>query len=139
MKIVTLTLCLLSLLLSVTVMADQRCRSVDIRFENNVPRSIKILKFEYFDDEDDKWRTENVWNFFQIVGATSGVVEETLEYVGNEPIPLFRVHYKWCGVQDSNGQCDSWQRGSRVSRQVAAVPNVARCTRNMNITIPINQ
>lgn len=119
------------------VVADQKCKSVDIKFRNDVPRSIKILKFEYYDVEDAKWRTEDVWNFFQIQGATSGKIDRTLEYVGNEKISQFKVHYKWCGVQTASWQCTSWQSGSYVSKPRAGIPNVNKCVKNLDVTIPV--
>jgi len=131
-----LTFAMLSLSLQ-AASADQLCRSVDIKFRNDVPRSIKILKFEYYDVEDAKWRTENVGNFFQIQGATSGKMDESLEYVGNERISKFRVHYKWCGVQNANGQCSGWQKGSYTSVATPGIPDVTKCIKNLDVTIPV--
>ena len=117
--------------------ADQLCKSTDVRFVNKVPRTIKVLRFEYWDEEDKKWRNENVKDTVLKEGQQSDWMNETLEYVGNEVVENFRVFYKWCGVQNANGTCSVFQVGDRRSKKVSRAGGAKTCVKDMNIKLDV--
>lgn len=131
-----LLVAILSLGLAAPAIADQRCRSVDVRFQNDTSRIIRVLSFEYYDEEDRRWRSENVRNTVIGIGAISAARDETLEYVGNEPLNRFRVWHRTCAVA-SGGTCTTWSNGRQLSADVNGIPGISRCTRNIDLTIPV--
>ncbi len=82
------------LMASLTAVADQKCKSVDIKVDNQYGERIKVTKINYRDKEDKKWRDNDVKNTEVPVGKTR-TIDETLEYVGNESIPKMQVQFQY--------------------------------------------
>lgn len=88
--------------------ADQRCRQVTFNVTNETGQTITVYRVEYEDVEDDKLRRNNVRNT-EILNGQSEPIEETLEYVGNEPIGTVSFQYQigstgreWSDAEESN-------------------------------------
>lgn len=91
----------LSLLLSAagSALADSRCRQVNIRVKNLYKRNgtgvtIKVLAVNYYDNEDAKWRTNDL-AAWEIRAGGQTRKHETLEYVGNEWVEKMQVKFKF--------------------------------------------
>lgn len=84
--------------------ADSLCKNISFELKNNHDslRVIKVNKVEYWDKEDNKWRTEDIKNIECGHGATCTTKERDLEYVGNEDIVKVRFHYQV--ANDTSGQ-----------------------------------
>ncbi len=80
--------------LSVNAMADQKCKSADIKVQNSYGERIKVSKINYRDKEDKKWRDNNLSNT-EISNGSTRSIDETLEYVGNENIPKMQVQFQY--------------------------------------------
>ena len=82
---------------TVVAQADQLCKNIKFEFKNshNSGRSVKVVNVEYFDKEDNKWRTENVKDTECSHNATCTTGKEDLEYVGNEDITKVKFHFKY--------------------------------------------
>lgn len=81
--------------------ADSKCSKVDIRVINefrdpatNAKVDIKVLDFQYWDKEDNKWRNESTSNQ-RINTGQSWVWNKNLEYVGGETGVKIKVTYKY--------------------------------------------
>jgi hypothetical protein len=89
-----------------------RCKDVNIKIHNNSSSSIIVTKFEYFDFDKNKFRTEILHELIAVIGAVPALVasgsaniaipidpgkfvggKENLSYVGNQKT-LFKVTYK---------------------------------------------
>lgn len=86
-------------LASGAALADQRCRDVKIEITNHYRDGLNTvaivpLKVFYYDYEDARWRSENIPNK-KINYGFSDSTYQTLEYVGNEPVPLMQVRFKF--------------------------------------------
>lgn len=80
--------------LSANAMADQKCKSADIKVQNSYGKKIKVSKINYRDKEDKKWRDNNLSNT-EISNGSTRTIDETLEYVGNEPVPKMQVQFQY--------------------------------------------
>lgn len=111
--------------------ADQLCKSVRIDTLNNFAHEIRIRKINYFDQEDARWRTNDIRNTV-IQRGRSRPVTETLEYVGNERLTHFQllIDYKrrpsddwttgrWTNI--SSDLVDRCVKGARVALQVTSL------------------
>jgi hypothetical protein len=81
--------------------ADSKCSSVNIQVVNNyrdpvknAQVDIKVVDFEYFDLEDNKWREEWTDNKRINFGQTA-VWTKNLEYVGGETGVKIKVYFQY--------------------------------------------
>ena len=81
--------------------ADSKCSAVNIEVKNEyhdpatgAQVDIRVVDFEYFDDEDNKWREEWSDNKRINFGQTA-VWNKNLEYVGGETGVKIKVFYKY--------------------------------------------
>jgi hypothetical protein len=79
---------------SAGVLADQKCKNVDIKVDNQFGERIKVTKINYRDYEDKKWRDNDLKNT-EIADGKSKTITETLEYVGNEKITKMQVQFQY--------------------------------------------
>ncbi len=84
----------LAVFLSANAMADQKCKSADIKVQNSYGNKIKVSKINYRDKEDKKWRDNNLSNT-EIANGNTRTINETLEYVGNENVPKMQVQFQY--------------------------------------------
>lgn len=126
-----------SLAMALPAMADQRCKSVDFSYENQIDRMIRIERLYYFDVEDDKNRSRNIRNRNIASGGTIGPYNESLPYVGAEPIARFFVKYREC-LNQNGSTCSSWS-SARNSRGYIPDPAVTSCSKNMDILIKVTR
>lgn len=88
------------------VQADALCKDVKFEFKNNhsSKEKIRVTKVEYWDKEDNKWRTETVANKVCSYGLTCQTSGDDLGHVSNEKITKIRFHFqywaagKWSGT-----------------------------------------
>lgn len=120
-----------------TAHADQRCKSVDFTFENQIDSMIRIQKLYYFDIEDDKNRSKNIWNRTIRSDRQVGPYNITLPYVGAEAIARFFVQYQECQAQSGNN-CSSWGP-KRNSRGYIPNPAVTYCAKNMDVHVIVTE
>ncbi len=83
-----------SLLFAAGAMADQKCKSVDIKVQNDFGKTIKVTKVNYRDKDDKKWRDNDLANT-EVPHGQTRTIRETLEYVGNESIPKMQVQFQY--------------------------------------------
>lgn len=94
-KLVSIGIAMSGLLfLSANAMADQQCKSVDLKVTNSYGKEIKVTRVNYRDKEDKKWRDNDVSNTV-ISNGSLKQIDETLEYVGNENIPKMQVEFRY--------------------------------------------
>ncbi|MDH4064826.1 MAG: hypothetical protein OEW19_10545 [Acidobacteriota bacterium] len=81
--------------------ADSKCSSVNIQVTNQyhdpvtgAKVDIRVVDFEYWDAEDNKWRDEWTDNKRINFGQTA-VWNKNLEYVGGETGVKFKVYFKY--------------------------------------------
>lgn len=118
-----------------TAAADSKCSDVGIEVENefispitNTQARIKVVDFEYWDDEDDKWREESTDN--KIINAgQSQTWTKNLEYVGGEPGVKIKVFFRF--EEPGNGLNGGW---SDVRTRVSST---FTCVDGMNKVITI--
>jgi hypothetical protein len=84
-----------------TAAADSKCSSVSIEVKNQyhdpvtgAQVDIRVVDFQYWDDEDNKWREEWSDNKRINYGQTA-VWNKNLEYVGGEAGVKIKVYYKY--------------------------------------------
>lgn len=100
----TSPICLIALttaLLSGAALADSKCSDVNIQITNdyrdpvtNAQVDIKVVDFEYWDKEDNKWRGESTTNK-RIDPGQTGIWNKALEYVGGESGVKLKVYFKY--------------------------------------------
>ena len=113
---------------SVTAMADQKCKSVDIQVDNQFGERIKVTKLNYRDKEDKKWR-DNDLNNTEIPQGSTRTITENLEYVGNESIPKMQVQF-----QHETGHDWSSKEWSNVTTGLGGDP----CVKNKKYTVTVS-
>lgn len=81
--------------------ADSKCSSVNIQVKNmyhdpvtGAEVDIRVVDFQYWDDEDDKGREESTDNKRINYGQTA-VWTKNLEYVGGESAVKIKVYFKY--------------------------------------------
>ena len=84
-----------------TAAADSKCSAVNIEVKNEyhdpvtgAQVDIRVVDFQYWDAEDNKWREEWSDNKRINFGQTS-VWNKNLEYVGGEAGVKIKVYYKY--------------------------------------------
>ncbi len=109
MKTITLAVLGLSLILAHTSFAaGDVCSDVKITLSNTTPDEVKVTTFEYYDYDQQKWRTESMFGIdgFQKLEPNHGMTwTRDLEHVKNDNTK-FRVTYehhvggtKWASPQ----------------------------------------
>ena len=94
-KLISMAVVAMSIsLLSANAMADQKCKSADLKVKNLYGERIKVVKVNYRDKEDKKWRDNDLSNT-EIANGSTKTINETLEYVGNEPVPKMQVQFQY--------------------------------------------
>ena len=112
--------------------ADHRCADVNLQVTNqyrdpvtNALVDIKVVDFDYWDKEDNKWREESTDN--KIVDPNqTGVWNKGLEYIGGESGVKVRAHYKYR------------QAGGNWSATHTALSSMFKCVDGMNVAILVN-
>ena len=137
MRIIRFVIAALAALTAGAAAADQRCKSVDFTFENQIDNIIRIDKLYYFDTEDDKNRRNNIRNRIVQPDTTIGPYNISLPYVGAEPIARFFVEYHEC-TSRSGSTCSSWG-SKRNSRGYVPDPVVTSCAKNMDIHVIVTR
>lgn len=89
-KLHALVFAVFGLALASTASAD-KCKSPKVKVVNDKKATIKVTKIQYFDDCDDKWRTEDVATR-EIASGASFTFTDDLEYVGNCKIKKFKLY-----------------------------------------------
>lgn len=93
-----------------TAMAD-RCQDVHIHVDNEFEEDgdflqIKIVDFDYWDDDEGKWREENfVGNTIAQPHENKHLTERNLEYVGGQSGTVIRVQFQYLTAE--NGWSES--------------------------------
>lgn len=137
LKLISSTLAALTLagLAAGTAAADSKCSDVGIEVRNefispltNTQARIKVVDFEYWDDEDNKWRDESTDN--KIINAGQPQVwTKNLEYVGGEPGVKIKVFFRF--EEPGNGLNGGW---SDVRTRISSA---FTCVDGMNKVITI--
>jgi hypothetical protein len=84
------------------------CKDVTVKVTNNFVHAgnqlqIKVVDFDYWDNEDAKWREEaGVSNTVINYGKTQKVATRDLEHVGGEKGVRVRVQYKYLSASSGN-------------------------------------
>jgi hypothetical protein len=112
MKLAMLSAAMITLASGVQLAAADPCKNVDVRVRNSflqgdAPVQIKVIDFDYLDDEAGKWREEAVIgnlivNPGQLATFASG---RRLAYVGDQTVQL-RVQFKYLTL--NNGWSDTF-------------------------------
>jgi hypothetical protein len=105
-----------------SALADN-CKAPKVSIVNDKSTTIKVLKLQYFDECDKKWRTEDLKDT-EIQAGKSATFTDNLEYVGNCKVSKFKLYravrasvgapygsYEWGGEltpdQGSNQVCNT--------------------------------
>jgi hypothetical protein len=111
--------------------ADSKCSSVSIEVKNEyrdpvtgAQVDIKVVDFQYWDAEDNKWREEWSDNKRINYGQTA-VWNKNLEYVGGESGVKIKVYFKYD------------QAGGKWSTDHTAVSTVFQCVDGKTVPITI--
>lgn len=95
-----------------TAAADSKCSDVGIEVRNqftspitNTQARIKVVDFDYWDDEDDRWRDEVTDNKI-INSGQAATWTKNLEYVGGESGVRIRVYFRY--EEPGNGLNGGW-------------------------------
>lgn len=122
--------------LGVTAMAGtamaEKCKDVDIHVDNEFQEDgqflqIKVVDFDYWDDEKGKWREENfVGNEIWQPHEEKHMNERNLEYVGGQSGTVIRVQFKY--LTANNG----W------SEILHAESSEFTCTDGRRVTVTVN-
>ena len=99
------------------------CKDVTIKVDNDFthdgsPVSIQVVDFDYWDDEEGKWREEN-WVGNLVIGYNDGsrtIATRNLEYVGDESGVIIRVQFRY--MTEKNGWSEQLNAQSRPFRCV---------------------
>jgi hypothetical protein len=68
------------------------CKSPNLKVVNDKTSStIKVTKIQYFDECDNKWRTENLASTEIRAGGHYAIFHDSLEYVGGCQISKFKL------------------------------------------------
>ena len=118
-----------SLLCAGPAMADQKCKSVDLEVTNEYGKQIKVLKVNYRDKDDKKWRDNDLSNT-TISDNVTKTIDEDLEYVGNETIPKMQVQFRY---KEQDGD---WS--DRVWSNVTTGLGGANCVKNKDYEITVS-
>ena len=118
-----------------TAAADSKCSDVGIEVRNqftspttNTQTRIKVVDFEYWDDEDNKWRDESTDN--KIINAGQAATwTKNLEYVGGESGVKIKVFFRW--EEPGNGLNGGW------SDTITRTSTTFTCVDGMNKVITI--
>ncbi len=118
-----------------TAAADSKCSDVGIEVRNqftspttNTQTRIKVVDFEYWDDEDNKWRDESTDN--KIINAGQAATwTKNLEYVGGESGVQIKVHFRF--EEPGNGLNGGW------SNVLTRTSTAFTCVDGMNKVITI--
>lgn len=115
--------------------ADSLCKNVKFEYVNqhSSGQKIQVIKVEYWDNEDGKWRTEDVQNEDCAQGATCMTNGDDLAYVGNEAITKIKFHFQywaagqWSGTvitseRSTSGMTSNTCVADKVYRQGPGVP-----------------
>jgi hypothetical protein len=84
------------------------CKDVTVKITNNFVHAgnqlqIKVVDFDYWDNEDAKWREETgIPNTVVNYGKTQKVATRDLEHVGGEKGVRVRVQYKYLSASSGN-------------------------------------
>lgn len=118
-----------------TAAADSKCSNVGIEVRNqftspitNTQTRIKVVDFEYWDDEDDKWRDE-VTDNKTINAGQAATWTKNLEYVGGESGVKIKVHFRY--EEPGNGLNGGW------SEVLTRTSSSFTCVDGMNKVITI--
>lgn len=117
------------LFFSASALADQQCKSVDLKVTNSYGKQIRVTRVNYRDKEDKKWRDNNVSNTTISNGSTIQI-DETLEYVGNENIPKMQVEFQY--REDDNDWSD------KVWSTVTTGLGGSTCVKNKDYNITVS-
>lgn len=135
-KLISTTLVALTLAaLAGTAAADSKCSNVGIEVHNsfispitNTSTRIKVVDFDYWDDEDNKWRDE-VTDNKTISAGQSASWTKNLEYVGGEAGVKIKVYFKY--EEPGNGLNGGW------SETLTRTSTAFTCVDGMNKVITI--
>lgn len=115
-----------------TAAADSKCSAVNIEVTNDfhdpatgAKVDIRVVDFEYWDAEDNKWREEWTDNKRINFGQTA-VWNKNLEYVGGETGVKIRVHYKYDIA------------GGGFSTNYTRTSSAFKCVDGKTVTITVN-
>jgi hypothetical protein len=109
--------------------ADQKCKSVDIKVTNSYGKNIKVVNVFYYDIEDKKWRDDNVSDKV-INNGKSHTFDRGLEYVGNEKITQWQVKFRY---KEADGD---WS--DKVCSNVITNQSKASCVKNKDYTLKVS-
>jgi hypothetical protein len=96
MKLLLKALPIAALLACGTAFADDTCNNVTIKMSNRTTNEIKLTKFEYYDYDDNKWRTENLFGVDgeqKVEPSFAFSPKRDLGHIGNDKTK-FRVSWK---------------------------------------------
>ena len=104
------------------------CKDVTIKVDNDFthdgsPVSIQVVDFDYWDDEEGKWREEN-WVGNLVIGYNDGsrtIATRNLEYVGDESGVIIRVQFRY--MTEKNGWSEQLNAQSSPFKCVRDGPN----------------
>lgn len=118
-----------ALLFTHPAIADQKCKSADIVVTNSYGKQIKVVKVNYRDKEDKKWRDNDLSNTEISINSTKSINED-LEYVGNESVPKMQVQFRY---KEADGD---WS--DKVWSNVTTGLGGANCVKNKDYNITVS-
>lgn len=125
-------------LFSMQAFADQKCKSVNLKVKNELEaegqkRKIKVNAIYYWDNEDKKWRFENVRDK-EISNNKSHTFTESLEYVGNEKVNAFYVKFQYL----AGGKWSKTRYSKHLKKNGDTVYGKTECVKNKTYKLTIN-
>ncbi len=73
-------------------LAGDKCKDFTVKFKNNATTTVKVTKVEYYDYDDNKWRSESLTSSKINAGQTWNW-KRNFEHIGGDKTK-FRVTYK---------------------------------------------
>jgi hypothetical protein len=112
--------------------ADSKCSSVDIQVTNdyrdpvtNAKVDIKVVDLQYWDKEDNKWRSE-LTDDKRINTGQTAVWNKNLEYVGGETGVKIKIFFKY------------EQAGGGWSTDHSQLSDAFKCVDGTSVPITVN-
>jgi hypothetical protein len=104
------------------IAAAKPCKDFDIKVQNNfthdgIGQPIKVVDFDYWDDDKGKWREEN-WVGNLVIDFTRGatIASRNLEYVGDQSGVIIRVQFKYMTAKNGWSETLNAQSSSFICK-----------------------